>query len=76
MHSSAVSSWVVLIYHVDQDAHAAHFPNFDKAEDFAKRLEDLPAPVCVSEPMPITATSMISGWLFNVDDKIKREILC
>ena len=55
MHSSAISSWVVLIYHVDQDAHAAHFPNMDKAEDFANDLRI--ASKLVSEPMPITAAN-------------------
>ena len=50
-----IASWVVLVYHVDQDAHAAHFPTFDRAEDFANDLR-IASSLCVSEPMPITVT--------------------
>ena len=56
MNSSAISSWVVLVYHVDQDAHAAHFPSFHKAEDFANDVR-VASNLCVSEPLPITATN-------------------
>jgi hypothetical protein len=44
------------VYHVDQDAHAAHFPSFDKAEDFANDVR-VASNLCVSEPLPITATN-------------------
>ncbi len=50
----AVTSWVVLVYHVDQDAHAAHFPDFDRAEDFANDVR-VASNLCVSEPMPVVA---------------------
>jgi len=46
----------VLVYHVDQDTHAAHFPDLDKAEDFANDLR-IASSLCVSEPMPITAAN-------------------
>ena len=58
MNSPAISSWVVLVYHVDQDAHAAHFPDFDKAEGFANDLR-VASCLCVSEPMPVTTTDDI-----------------
>lgn len=56
MNSPGISSWVVLVYHVDQDAHAAHFPSFDKAEDFANDVR-VASNLCVSEPLPITTTN-------------------
>lgn len=52
MNSSGISSWVVLVYHIDMDAHAAHFPTLDKAEDFANDIR-VASSLCVSEPMPV-----------------------
>ena len=56
MAKAQISSWVVLVYHVDQDAHAAHFSSFDRAEDFANDLR-VASTLCVSEPMPVMVTN-------------------
>lgn len=49
--ASSITSWVVLVYHVDHDAHAAHFPTLDHAEEFANVIR-MSSTLCVSEPIP------------------------
>lgn len=56
--SPVTSSWVVLVYHVDHDAHAAHFPTLDHAEDFANTVR-MSSTLCVSEPMPVTPVAQL-----------------
>ncbi len=50
------ASWLVFGDHVEQDAHAAHFASFDRAEDFANDLR-VASTLCVSEPMPVMVTN-------------------
>lgn len=76
MKAAAISSWVVLIYHIDQDAHAAHFPSFDKAEDFANDLR-IASTLCVSEPMPVTPVDDIRLAIWRAfKSQEEHAILC
>lgn len=58
--SSSVSSWVVLVYHVDHEAHAAHFPTMDHAEDFANTVR-VASSLCVSEPLPVAPVAKLTA---------------